>query len=813
MVPLRLGVIGDPGGSRYNSSRFYAYPGGGWRRKSRDGIDGANRNVNSSGPAQSAVAAQLRAQALDGILGLGDLVYNTGTSTHYDEEVGRLFNDFLAPYPSPYYADRRGPYRQERGRRLWPFDLYDAPHGYPDPITGGRGGSPDGRNRFWPTPGNHEYYLRAGRSETNISLDTPGSTVPNREVIGRSSTAVPQPYVDYFAWLKDPGLIRNRQQLRIGEADASGNRGIYYRVSLGEGSGGRPLVDVFSLDTMRLTMNVGGYYPNFTNGFGEAVLSRAPDFNLEYDPSLRPTAANGTVTVAANSSDPHNGWRQFRWLRRELKRSEAQWQVLIGHQPVYSSGEWGGSQPDDTLSSPVLQKFLAALPPGSFDAYLNGHSHYYQRVLEGNEAGIGAGIPFITQGNGGRLLDSINETRYCDSVYEPRNWTGRLEAYMGVGNPRLKGVSTGGVPYEQTGMLPYLLPSDPTTVGVSGGYLVPDAEGKPVGFTPGAYGFGFGGGTLEARDHSLHYRYSQPEVEDPAIAENLDPATRLPALRGWEDLRAGDWRPRDPITGLRSPSLEHTAQVRIQIDPASRGTVSAVAVENPGAGYMGSQRGDHRVDLEIRGNDAAGGPAGNPEERALVRLHFAGGALRGVRLLEGGSGYRYLGQLEQAGDTPGATVRFTEPQSAVVPLNLSLIESWYALPSTPYQDSYLITETRARVQRGRGPAGEPLLEVRLVGHDPQSRRELRQLNRPGAWSTGSSGQGAQRGYRRAQAGRIDVRGQDGGLLGQGELSGGLGRIPIPAALEAGTPLEIRFSGDPFSSHLVNFLPSVTAVTL
>ncbi len=270
-----------------------------------------------------------------------------------------------------------------------------------------------------------------------------------------------------------------------------------------------------------------------------------------------------------------------------------------------------------------------------------------------------------------------------------------------------------------------------------------------MGFTPGAYGFGFGGATLEARDHSLLYRYSQPEVEDPAIRDNLEAATRLPALQGWEGLRAGDWRPRDPITGQRSAALEHTAQVRIQIDPASRGTVSAVAVENPGAGYMdpsGAITGwiwRSGATMPKAGRRQPGGPG--PGAAA-----FADGALRGVRLLQGGSGYRYLGQLEQAGDTPGATVRFTEPQSAVVPLNLSLIESWYAQPSTPYQDSYLITETRARVQGGRGPGGEPQLEVRIVGRDPQSRRALRRQNRPRPGARAPAARGSA-GYRRAQA--------------------------------------------------------------
>ena len=657
MASLTLGLVGDPGGSRYNSSRFYYFPGGGWLRKSSSGYEGANVNVNSSGPAQEAVAQLVRSRQPDELLALGDLVYNTGASTLMDDEVGRLFNDFISPYPSPRFSNPKGPYRTTVGNQVWPYDLYSFPKGYPNPINGGKGGSSDGINRFWPTPGNHEYYLRADSTETNIGLDNPRSTVPNDAIIGRSSTAVPLPYLDYFGWQKRPKLA-GQPGLEIGSADGSGNAGLYYKVSLGDDGTGQPLVDVFSIDAMRLVMNVGGKYPTFTNGFGAQAVSEQKDYNLDYDPSLKPNANNAALTTAANSSVPTNGWQQFRWLRRELKQSQARWQVVMGHQPIYSSGEWGKGQPDDNISFPVLQKFLAGLPEGSFDAYVNGHAHYYQRVLEGNDQGIGQGIPFVTMGNSGRLLDSINETLYGDNVYEPRNWSGRLDAYMGVGSTKLTGSNPAGIPYNTTGVRPYLLNSDPTTVGVAGGYLVKDQDGQDVGFSPGAYGFGFGGASLKAGKHSMLYRYEQPPVDDPAIRENLNPDTRLPALQGWETLIADDWRPRDPITGEWSPSLSNTAQIRLGFIPTDNGEVGSVTLENGGSGYMGSRGGNHTVDFEIRGNDAITGNPLNPEDVAIVRLGFANGSLTSAELLNNGSGYQYLGQVMQSASSFGATRSF-----------------------------------------------------------------------------------------------------------------------------------------------------------
>ena len=821
-----IGLLGDAGGSRYNSSRFYYFPGGGWLRSTEDGYGGANKNINSFGPAGEAVNRYLRSQNPDHILALGDQVYNTGASTQFDDEVGRLYNDFMAPYPSPRYIESGGPYRSSPGKKVWPYDTYDYPNGYPSPATGGQGGSPDGVNRFWPTPGNHEYYLRASatRSEINIGLDSSlvadpdikDQILPNSEIVGRTSTAVPQPYLDYFGWQEQPELAKS-SGLKIGKADGSGQAGMYYKVSLGHDKDGAPLVDVFSIDAMRLVMNIGGKYPTFTDGFGAEVLTTDQNWNLAYDPTLKPDANNAAFTTAANSTVPDNGWQQFRWLKRELKQSKARWQIVMGHQTVYSSGEWGTTQPDDNMSTPVLQKFLKGLPKGSFDAYFNGHAHYHQRVLEGNDQGIGQGIPFVTIGNSGRLLDPINETQYGDNVYEPRNWADRLPEYMGVGSKKLTAISPAGAPgagkpYSEIGVLPFLLNSQPTTVSVSGGYKVVEPGGKdPVGFSQGAYGFGFGGATVKARKNSLFYKYEQPPIEDPAILDNLNPQTRLQALQGWDGLESNDWRPHDPITGQRSASLSNTAQVRLTFDPADGGAVSKVSLENGGSGYMASRGGNHVVDFEVRGNDPIIGTPLNPNDVAIVRLGFDNGSLSSVTLLNDGSGYQSLGQVMQQSFNE-YTLPFAEVRDAVVPVNLSLLESWYEQPDTTHIDSYLITETKARatLRNPEGRNGEAQLSVKIVGEDRQSRRLLSQLSEPAAWTTGYSGVKAQRAYRTAQSGQIIAKDKTGRILGEGQLTDGVATFDLARQPEDGA-LQILFGGDSTSSYLVNYRSSSTWV--
>jgi hypothetical protein len=777
VAQFNFGIIGDPGNYRSNGTRFYYNPGGGYK--------GANKNISALGPGQAAVGDLVQSFQNTDLINLGDLTYTPGASTLIDAANGLFYNNFMAPYPSPSFIKK--PYQQNPGDVVWPYDLYDYPKGFPNPVTGGVGGSVDGVNRFWPTIGNHDYGLRIGYSDANVSYGPGNTAIP----AGPTSTPVPQPFVDYFGWLADPSLLKKQSNVKVQKADGSGQSGIYYSVELGAQANGDPLIEVFSLDAQRLMMNAGYY--NLSDGFGSNNLQTGTP-NYAYDPT-QPYVA-GTSTAAVLTNDPANGQAQFAWLKESLANSKAKWKIIIGHQPIYSSGQWGKSQPDDHMSNPLLQKVLDALPTGSFDAYLNGHSHYYQRVLEGNTQGIGQGIPFITNGNSGRILYAINQTGYGDNVYTPSTPGLSLATYNGVGS------ATGDIS-------PYLLPSAPTTVGVAGGWFTTDGvdnnyKGNKTGFTAGAYGYGFGGQDAQANDGYLFFNYKQTDVLDPAIIENLVPSTRNTALSGWDGLTQADWKPALTKGMTSAQVLDATAQFNITV--ATNGTISAVAVKTAGKGYMASKGGNQVVDFEIRGNDSFTAGAANPNNYAIATLTFTSGKLTNAVLKSAGSGYSYLGQANLATGY-GDTVVFSTPQIDAIPINASLLESWYTVPFVDYQDWYMITDTKSSAT-GKTGGSFGTLQIAL---DPLS-AEASNLIASTPITTGYSGSGQQQKFSRPQQGAVSVKDSNGNTVGSGSVNNGIASVTLTSRPAPG-PVNINFAGDYASSYLINFKSSNTPTVL
>ena len=766
MAEFNFGIIGDPGNYRTNGTRFYYSPGGAWA---------GNKNINSIGPGQAAVGKLIQSLNNTDLISLGDLTYTTGASTLIDASNGLDYNNFMAPYPSPQY--KSSAYQQNIGDVVWPYDLYNYPNGFPNPVTGGVGGSADGVNRFWPTIGNHDYGLRISYSEANVSLGSGNTATP----VGPTSTAVPQPFIDYFGWLSNPSLLTKQTNVKLKKADGTGQSGIYYSVELGKQDNGTPLIEVFSLDAQRLMMNAGGYY-NLSDGFGTNNTQTA-SFNYAYDPTQ--AYAAGTNTAAVLTSDPRNGQDQFDWLKTSLANSKAKWKIIMGHQPIYSSGQWGKSQPDDHMSNPVLQRVLNALPEGSFDAYINGHSHYYQRVLEGNSQGIGQGIPFITNGNSGRILYAINQTSYGDSVYSPGTPGLTQAIYNGVG-------SKGG------DISPYLLPSNPTTVGVSGGYFTTSTglyNGSKTGFTAGAYGYGFGGQDSQANDGYLFFNYKQTDVEDPAIIENLNPSTANTILSGWNGLTKGDWKPALTSGMTSAQVLSSTAQFSITV--GTDGKISSLSVTQAGNGYMQSKGGNHIVDFEIRGNDSYTSGIPNPYNYAIATLAFTSGKLTNATLKFPGLGYDYLAQANLATGF-GNTVPFSTPVTDIIPINASLLESWYTVPFIDYQDWYLITNTSAEVKaRNGGNFGS--LSVSIT----PSTDAAKNLINTTPITTGYSGTGQQQKYARPQAGIVSIIDSLGNTVGEGNIANGVTSFSLSTRPAPGVAT-IRFNGDSTSSYLTNF---------
>lgn len=96
--------------------------------------------------------------------------------------------------------------------------------------------------------------------------------------------------------------------------------------------------------------------------------------------------------------DGTHGWRttfvpletfvveQFRWLRRELAASKADWKIVVGHHPVFSGGAHGPSWGLIRYLKPMLEGHGVRV-------YLNGHDHDFQHIAVD-------GVNYITCGGG-----------------------------------------------------------------------------------------------------------------------------------------------------------------------------------------------------------------------------------------------------------------------------------------------------------------------------------------------------------------------------------------------------------------------------
>ena len=772
---LDLALISDIGGPAASATTFYY----------NIGSEGKGYvPTNSFGPGPASVGKLVQSWEPSELFAIGDLAYNAGGSTLQDISIGQYYNNFVHPYPSPLY--RRSPYTTinnqpvKDGEKSWPYNVYNFPKGFPNPIDPKRaGGSPDQRNHFWGSLGNHDYGMAIGYGQVGLTpynFDGKFTGQP----IGESSSTSVKSSIDYFMpFLEKPSLLgADRKRLRVGSVDTSGNRGAYYAMSFG-GTSAKPLIDFFMLDTERLNINAGfeDWNPsgakefNADTGLYENAVDANYDFSLTYDPSDPNASALENTTT-----DPSNGYAQFSWLKEALQESKAEWRVITGHHPVYASGRWGDEQPDDHSSNAYLQRMLKALPQGSFDAYYNGHDHFYERVLESKTGGIGLGIPFITNGNSGRNLSKKIQVPYGTSVYEPTQYDPETE-----GNPNTKA-------------LPYLLDSAPVETG-SSGLAGNGDEAENNGFSNGLYGYGFGATRLTTDKDFLLFRYQEAPIKDPAIANHL-PGGIAPE-DGFKGTRPRDWIPNPDGAFRGKPDL---AQFKLNI---TNGTVTGVELLNGGAGYMSGIGGNHLVKgFNVYGNNL---DAVKPwKGTAQVDLDFRNGSLTGVSLTDGGRAYELAVQSAAENNTATSTDSLDGDKNITVAIDYNLDEIQYLVrdPSL-YNDWHLTTDSQAVVKlMGRSDEGASI-QVKVGAASERARRLLREELE---LTTGYSGTGQQDFSPWAQDGDIIIY-HKGKVIAQGELNDGIWTGQVDKLPKSTDRLVVEFTGDPITSYNVNFRPS------
>jgi hypothetical protein len=775
---ITLAMISDTGGPIASGTSFYYNVGSNV---------GGFVPTNSFGPGPQAVSSLVQSWKPSEVFAIGDIAYNVSASTVVDASVGQYYNNFIYPYPSPAYS--KDPYLSIGGRavtagqRTWPYNLYNFPAGFPNPMSpkaATAGGSPDKANHFWSALGNHDYGMEIGYGQIGVTpYNFNGNATGNP--LGPTSTTTLRSSIDYLLpFLDNPDLLgENKNRLNIGAADKSGNRGAYYSINFG-GSAERPLIEFFLLDTERLNVNAGmeqwnsalqGGQKTYKDGrYVDEVNSNA-NYSLTYNPT-NPSAE----ALAGTTDDPNNGFDQYQWLRRSLDNSKAKWKVIAGHHPVYASGRWSDTQPDDHMSNAYLQRLLNALPAGSFDAYYNGHNHFYERVLESKPGGIGLGIPFITNGNSGRNLERKIQIPYGSSVYAPP--AGGFGSK--TSNPNEKA-------------LPQLLNSAPVTVGASGlsGTFAPDKKR----FANGLYGNGFGAVKVDTNADYLLFSYQEAPVIDPAIANHLSGGPA--AEPGFASTSPTDWIPNpqgsfDPFTDL--------AQFKLSIN---NGMVTGVELKQPGKGYMSSKGGNYTVrGFNIYGNNVdITKPWANT---AQVDLTFSHGKLTNVELTDGGSGYELAVQSAAENNNATSTDSLRGSQELIVAINYNLEEIQYQVRAESlYNDWYMISDTQATITLHGTPGKAGYLQVQMLPKAEAARALLSHSLKP---TTGYSGVGSQSFSTRAASGNFSLSRNDtliaSGTLQDGTWFGAVSQLPTSPQ-----DLAFNFDGDPITSYNVNFKAS------
>lgn len=917
MAVLKLGVFGDAGNSFVNGSSFYYKPG--WYQLS---------SLGGTAPVQQAVAAMMHGWGVNELIQLGDTAYNAQSSTNLDLNIGQYYNDYMQPYgnrPDQFaYADAdsiygnggQGGVQSQSGRIQWPYNLYNFPFGFPNPVTGGPGGSSDGLNHFWAMQGNHDYgtiigsyndrnvnqvdyrnqYIGAPLGpdafdyQNNINTTPPppgnGNFKPDAEAPSREKATQKvgsaQQFLDYLPYLQTaddpitPSYLKPGQ-VRIGKNDPSGYDGIYYSVDLGSiGSKGaeQPLLHVVMLDTPRMMVDAGYYDFNFKSKSQEAADVSAKSGqhlkakNEKFDPT-DPAQVALFVNPEAASTDSSASYQMFEWVKRDLEQSNAVWKVVAGHHTAYHGGAVGEDANSNNFSSPILVKFLAGLKDSTgkplLDAYWNGHSHAYSRVVEmgADSGGIGAGIPLITTGNGGKDQDALNLVPYGSNALSPQNW---LATFTDASGTSVSNADLNGLTNEYLSLFP--ADAKPTSVGTSGYYRY-DKGNIPPGFVltgdpgedaelkksykktivvseanqngqansksfevtipqyncllpggaeqassvSGLYGYGSGAQYVEADDDYLFMNYRTVVPLDPAIVVLGKQLGLEQSQMQRGSLFFEQWSPANAkVDNVAMFSFD----VIIDADNPE-GCLDHLQLVQSGAGYLESEIGgstyqDGTYIMEILGNNPVapkGFDAADPS-RAAVALTFRGGRLVGVEFardndgkLRRGTGYRELANAINEENSNESSRK-----SILVGININLEAQYTFADQAPgqdlYQDWYLMAETAisASAQRAGGFGGLAL------GLQPSSQR-ARDIIASQPLTTGYSGDGPQAAYANPQQGVITVRdsldnvvaGGESRSFAAGQVALQLSRLPAPG------PLQLQFGGDPYSSYQVNYRAS------
>ena len=111
---------------------------------------------------------------------------------------------------------------------------------------------------------------------------------------------------------------------------------------------------------------------------------------------------NSHFIALDSNSEYRRGSKQYRWLRRDLRKSRARWKFVFFHHPPYNSGAHKSLLPLRDALTPLFRKY-------GVDMVFSGHAHTYERTypIKALVKPKSHPITYIVTGGGGAKLHKI----------------------------------------------------------------------------------------------------------------------------------------------------------------------------------------------------------------------------------------------------------------------------------------------------------------------------------------------------------------------------------------------------------------------
>jgi acid phosphatase len=213
----------------------------------------------------------------------------------------------------------------------------------------------------------------AGRTETRFVISTGDNFYPH----GVDSVTDPQ-FRSSFEEIYSAPSLQTPWYAVLGNHDYEGSPGAEV---------------AYSSRSQRWRMPARYWAEEMTVGGGTATF-----YFLDTTPIARLSNAAAHVPLLGTSDEARG---QLRWFEQRLAADRSAWKIVVGHHPIFSSGNHGEAPAVAERVRPLLERY-------GVQVYFNGHDHDLEHLVE-------RGVNYVCSGSGAlsRHVEAVAQSRFA----------------------------------------------------------------------------------------------------------------------------------------------------------------------------------------------------------------------------------------------------------------------------------------------------------------------------------------------------------------------------------------------------------------